>query len=146
MDAELINRQEYEAARAQLGANFSRILGYFREDGIKSVEQIEAAVRTRDAAALVRPAHTLKGESRQFGSRALGDLAEKIEFTARRCVEQHMGPEELIADVAELRMCFTRTLTELEQNSGGPALDLRKPVAAFGRKPVAPAARLFGRA
>lgn len=143
MDAELINRQDYDAARAQLGAAFTRILGYFREDGIKSVEEIETAMRERNAAALVRPAHTLKGESRQLGSRALGDLAEKIEMTARRCVEMRISPEELIAEVVELRVCFTRTLTELEREST-PSVTLRKPAIGFGRKAFGTASG-FGR-
>ncbi len=138
MDAELINPEEYELSRTQLGANFTRILGYFREDGIKSVEEVESAMRERNAAALVRPAHTLKGESRQFGSRALGDLSERIEMTARRCVEHRTGPEELAEDVAALRSCFTRTLTELERNNVGlgPVVTARKPVSGFGRKTV----------
>nr|WP_307750035.1 Hpt domain-containing protein [Sphingobium sp. DEHP117] len=136
MDAELINAGEYELARTQLGANFTRILGYFREDGIKSVEEVEAALRERNSAAMVRPAHTLKGESRQFGSRALGDLSERIEMTARHCVEQRTGPEELAEEVAALRSCFTRTLEELERNNVGlgPVVTARKPVGGFGRK------------
>lgn len=132
MNAELINKEDYERAREQLGANFTRILGYFREDGIRSVAQVEQAMRDRNSAGLVIPAHTLKGESRQFGSLALGDLAERIEMTARRCVEHHMGPEELIGDVADLRDCFERTLAELEVHSGS-AVDRRSP-AGFGRK------------
>lgn len=138
MDAELINPQDYELARTQLGASFTRILGYFREDGIKSVEEVEQAMRDRNAAALVRPAHTLKGESRQFGSIALGDLSERIEMTARHCVEQRTGPEDLAEDVAALRACFTRTLAELERNNVGlgPVVTARKPVGGFGRKTV----------
>ncbi len=128
----LIDQTEYLGARAQLGANFSRILGYFREDGIKSVEQVEVAMRERNAAAMIRPAHTLKGESRQFGSRALGDLSERIEMAARRCVELRIGPEELIADVADLRICFTRTLTALEGDLG-PVLTTPRG-AGFGRR------------
>lgn len=133
MDAELIDQQKYEMARAQLGAAFSRILGYFREDGIKSVEQIEAAFRDRNSVALVIPAHTLKGESRQFGSIALGDLAEKIEMTARHLVEAHFGPEELATEVAGLRICFTRTLTELEDHAR-PTIGNRAGAGGFGRR------------
>lgn len=140
MDAELIDSREYEQARAQLGTSFVRILGYFREDGLKSVEQIEAAMRARNSAALVIPAHTLKGESRQFGSKALGDLAERIEMTARRCVELRTGPEELVGDIADLRICFTRTLAELEKHSD-PIVAQRKP-GGFGRK--APVSSLSG--
>lgn len=136
MDADLINAEEYELARTTLGANFTRILGYFREDGIKSVEEVEVAMRERNSATMVRPAHTLKGESRQFGSIALGNLAERIEMTARRCVEHRIGPEELAEDVAALRACFTRTLEELERhNIGlGPVVTMRRPVGGFGRK------------
>lgn len=136
MDIELINPQEYELARTQLGANFTRILGYFREDGIKSVEEVEAAMRERSAANMVRPAHTLKGESRQFGSLALGTLSERIEMTARRCVEHRTGPEELAEHVAALRACFTQTLAELERNNVGlgPVVTARKPMGGFGRK------------
>ena len=36
-------------ARAELGADFVRILGYFREDGVKSVAAIEEAMRARSA-------------------------------------------------------------------------------------------------
>lgn len=133
MDSELIDQQKYETAREQLGAAFTRILGYFREDGIKSVEQVEAAFRDRNSAALVIPAHTLKGESRQFGSIALGDLAEKIEMTARHLVEAHFGPEELATEVAALRICFTRTLTELEEHAR-PAVGGRPAVMGFGRR------------
>lgn len=132
MNSELIDPKEYEQARAQLGLSFVRILSYFREDGIKSVEAIEHALRDRDSAALVIPAHTIKGESRQFGSRALGTLAEKIEMTARRCVEERTGPEELALDIASLRMCFSHTLAELEKHSV-PAQAQSRP-ADFGRK------------
>lgn len=138
IDEQLVNPGEFLQARAQLGANFPRILSYFREDGIKSVEQVEAGMRDRNAAEMVRPAHTLKGESRQFGSRALGDLAERIEMVARRCVELRIGPEELIADVADLRGCFSRTLAELEAQQG-PVLTPPKGAGGFGRRsPAAP--------
>ena len=138
MGVELINRQEFELARTQLGTNFVRILGYFREDGAKSVALVEEAMRQRNSAALVVPAHTLKGESRQFGSLALGDLAERIEMSARHCVEQRIEPEEILSDVAGLRECFNATLKMLEEESGSPLLASRQ----AARK--APAASLNG--
>ena len=67
-----INHETLQAIRSELGAHFTRILSYFAEDGVKSIEAIEEAVRNRDAVALVRPAHTLKGESLQFGAEELG--------------------------------------------------------------------------
>src|SRR3546814_1014360 len=90
------NWAQIAQVRRELGAGFVRILGYFREDGIKSVSAIEDAIRRRNAPALVIPAHTLKGEARQFGAERLSLMAEEIEMIARRCVEHHESPEELI--------------------------------------------------
>src|SRR3954465_8228605 len=95
----LVNWTKFAQARAELGVNFVRILGYFREDGVKSVSRIEDAMRGQNAAALVIPAHTLKGEARQFGADPLADLAEIIETIARDCVEQHETPNEALEHV-----------------------------------------------
>jgi HPt (histidine-containing phosphotransfer) domain-containing protein len=127
---DIVEWPAYQRARSELGGDFVRILAYFREDGIKSVAAIEAAVRSGDAVALVTPAHTLKGEARQFGAMPLGALAELIEMTARRCIEDHQGPDELIATVVKLRPLFERTLELCEQEASPPAA--RR--AVFGRK------------
>ena len=74
----------YQRARNELGSDFVRILAYFREDGIKSVAAIEAASRASDAVALVIPAHTLKGEARQFGAMQLAALAAERGWQLRR--------------------------------------------------------------
>jgi HPt (histidine-containing phosphotransfer) domain-containing protein len=121
----------YQRARSELGGDFVRILAYFREDGIKSVAAIEAAMRAGDAVALVIPAHTLKGEARQFGAMPLGALAELIEVVARRCIEDHQAPDELIETVVRLRPLFERTLELCEQEANPPT---PRRTAGFGRK------------
>lgn len=128
--ANLVNWQAFAQARSELGTSFVRILGYFREDGFKSVEAIEAAMRNKSAAALVIPAHTLKGESRQFGADPLGECAETIEVIARGCVERRDGPEEALPHVVRLRTLFEATLTLLERESN-PLVE-RRP--QFGRR------------
>jgi HPt (histidine-containing phosphotransfer) domain-containing protein len=128
--ADIIEWSAYQRARSELGEDFVRILAYFREDGVKSVEAIEVAMRGGDAVALVTPAHTLKGEARQFGAMPLGALAELIEMTARRCIEDHSAPDELIAEVVKLRPLFERTL-ELCEHEANPPVPKR---AGFGRK------------
>ena len=121
--------------RAELGTGFTRILGYFREDGHKSVVAIEEAIRAGSAAALVIPAHTLKGEALQFGAQPLAELVEHIEMTARRCVEQHERPDELLGDVVRLRPLFEATLALFDREAGKPSD--RRP--SFGRKmPIVP--------
>lgn len=113
-----------------MGAGFIKIIGYFGEDGAKAVGEIESAQRTGNAAAMVMPAHTMKSEARQFGAMVLGDLAEKIEFQARRCVEHQERPDELLVNVAKLRPLFNRTMAVLERETN-PLIERRRPV--FGR-------------
>jgi len=128
----LIDWNAYARTRAEMGAGFVRILGYFREDGVKSVAAIEAALRGANAAGLVIPAHTLKGEARQFGAEPLSDLAEVIETFARGCVERQETPEQALEHVVKLRPLFNETLTLLEREAN-PLVD-RRVVGGFGRK------------
>lgn len=133
-DGRLVDWAAFQQTRSELGAGFVRILGYFREDGVKSVAAIEAAMRAKNAAAMVIPAHTLKGESRQFGAEPLAALAEEIETIARDCVEMQDTPEEALEHVVQLRPVFTRTLELLEREAN--PLVSRKPTGGggFGRK------------
>jgi HPt (histidine-containing phosphotransfer) domain-containing protein len=131
----LINWPAYAHARKELGEGFGRILGYFREDGVKSVALIEAGMRTLNAAAMVIPAHTLKGEARQFGAEPLADLAETIELIARDCLELLDTPEEALEYVVRLRRLFEETLALLEREVN-PSVT-RKPLAGgFGRRVI----------
>ena len=109
-DGPLVNRASFSATRAELGPNFARILGYFDEDGRKSVSAIEEAMRAGNAAALVLPAHTLKGEAQHFGAEPLAYLAEAIEMIARDCVETRQAPDAAIAHVVKLRPLFAATM------------------------------------
>jgi HPt (histidine-containing phosphotransfer) domain-containing protein len=128
----LVDWTIFSQARAELGANFIRILGYFTEDGVKSVSKIEEAMRAGDAAALVLPAHTLKGESRLVGAEQLGECAETIEMIGRACVESHDTPDQALEHVVRLRPLFERTLAVLEREAN-PLVN-RQP--GFGRRAV----------
>ena len=75
---DIIDWAHFEKSRAELGPAFIRILTYFKEDGVKSITQIEQAMRDENTTALVIPAHTLKGESRQLGAEPLAKIAELI--------------------------------------------------------------------
>lgn len=130
-DSSLIDWSVFVRARSELGAGFVRILGYFREDGVKSVAAIEAAMRAQNAAAMVIPAHTLKGEARQFGAEPLGAIAERIETIARDCVESRDTPNEAMAEIVALRPTFEKTLVMLEREAN-PLVE-RRPTG-FGRR------------
>ena len=52
-------------------------------DGKRQLEEIVAAVANADAAALVRPAHTLKSSSATVGAARLASMARSLEHAAR---------------------------------------------------------------
>jgi len=131
---EMVDWVQFERSRAELGPGLIRILGYFREDGVKSLGQIEQAMREQNTAALVIPAHTLKGEARQLGAEPLAKIAELIETTARFCVESRRFPDELVPEVVELRRTFDQTV-DLFDKATNPLLSRsRSQQAGFGRK------------
>jgi len=130
--SEIVDWVHFEKSRAELGPGFIRILSYFREDGAKSLAAIEQAMHSQDTVALVIPAHTLKGESRQFGAEPLAAVAEQIEQTARFCVETHRFPDELVPDVVKLRKLWNRTI-ELFEEATNP-LQKRAGPGGFGKK------------
>ena len=131
-EVQVIDQAKLGLLRQELGVSFARILGYFREDGAKSIDAIEEAVRQRSAVALVRPAHTLKGEALQFGASVLAGLAERIEMCARRAVEDHVFPIELTEYVVDLRPLFDQALAVLTRETAFAA-PIRR-VVGFGRK------------
>jgi histidine phosphotransfer protein HptB len=129
---DIVDWGHFEKSRAELGPGFIRILSYFKEDGVKSIAQIEEAMHAENTAALVIPAHTLKGESRQLGAEPLAKIAELIESTARLCVETHRFPDELVPQVVELKRLFNETV-ELFDKATNPLVSRSAP-SGFGRK------------
>ncbi len=65
-------------------------VGMLDEDGPALLEQIRAAAASGDAAALVRPAHTLKGMLANFCADPAESAARELEI---------MGREQRLADV-----------------------------------------------
>ena len=129
---EIVDWEHFEKSRAELGPGFIRILSYFKEDGVKSIAQIEQAMREQNTTALVIPAHTLKGEARQLGAEPVAKLSELIESTARLCIETHRFPDELVPQVVELRKLFDQTV-ELFEKATNPLVQRTAPTG-FGRK------------
>ena len=131
----IIDWAYFEKTRSEMGPGFIRVLSYFHEDGVKSIGQIEDAMRQQNTVGLVIPAHTLKGEARQFGANPLAEVAELIESTARLCIESKRFPDELVKDVVELRRLFEETI-KLFDKATNPLLSRGpQPVAGgFGRR------------
>lgn len=132
----VVNWTTFGQTRALIGNEFTKILGYYRDDAAKCVVAVEQAYKLRDAVSMVRPAHTLKGDSLQFGGEALGKLAEYIEHSARRCVEEHSAPDKLDAEIIQLRPLLIETLGQFERELAktAAAAPMRRTAAGFGRK------------
>ncbi len=135
---EVIDWAEFSRMRAELGANFVRILGYFREDGEKAVNEIATAMQARDIGAMVLPAHKLKSEARQFGAELLGMLAEEIEDAGRHALETRLFPDHILPQVARLKPLYRQTIEALEEATN--PLQNRRPVPGRG-----PSNQEFGR-
>lgn len=129
---DIIDWVYFEKSRTEMGPGFIRILSYFREDGEKSIAQIEQAMRAQNSVALVMPAHTLKGEARQLGAEPLAAIAELIETTARFCIESRRFPDELVPEVVALRRLFRQTVEQFDKATN--PLMVRAPSTGFGRK------------
>jgi len=128
------------------GADFSRLVGYFGDDGARCIGQIEQAHDAADAAALVDPACRLEEQARQMGARRLSLIAGEIEQTARRCLEQQEPPGTIAHEISMLRVCFSQTLALLCEVAPGrapppaPRARLSAPSVRpriFGRRPMA---------
>ncbi|MFT3965652.1 MAG: Hpt domain-containing protein [Sphingobium sp.] len=138
----LISETGLASARRELGTALPRILGYYRQDGAASISAIESAMQTRNPTAMVLPAHSLKGESRQLGVERLAELAQHLEMTARQCIEDRISlPDELATDVRALRGLFHETVAHLERAVGHDAAVATRPRASgasqrpvFGRR------------
>ena len=148
-DEPVVDQAAFERARAALGADFVRILGYFLEDGAKSVAEIEGAFRERVAARIVEPAHRLKGEARQLGAAAIGEAAFVIEMGARRAVETQTDPADLLVPIAQLQPLWAETVAVLERETNPLVQRAPRagaaPVAAGGFGRALPANQRFGR-
>ena len=136
---DVVNWAAFAQTRALIGGEFARLLSYYRDDAAKCIVAVEQAFLARDAVAMVRPAHTLKGDSLQFGAEAIGRLAETIEHTARQCVEDRKAPDNLGIEVPRLRPLLIETLRLFEREvASDAARQARRPAAVggFGRKVV----------
>lgn len=133
----LIKDTDLASARRELGTALPRILGYYQQDGISLIASIEAAMHKRDAAAMVLPAHSLKGESRQLGVGRLAEQLLHLEMTARQCIEDREAlPDALAGDVQSLRALFHETISYLQRWLDSEALAPRPYPLARAARPV----------
>ena len=136
----IVDRQRFQQAQKELGASFAKIVSYYRDDGAKVIAEIERAARERNTPSMIRPAHTLKGDSLMVGAEALGMAAEEIERAARHSVEMRDFPDHVVPRVRDLNRLFMQTMACFDTlmsvqpaAAAPPAVAMRRP-GGFGRK------------
>jgi HPt (histidine-containing phosphotransfer) domain-containing protein len=82
----IIDRSVLDEIRALGGPGddlLSEVIGVFLAEGPGQVRSVTEALAARDAAAIQRAAHRLKGSALGVGARQLADLAGAVEVAAR---------------------------------------------------------------
>ena len=74
--ADIVDWALFEKNRAELGPGFIKIISYFREDGAKSVAQIEQAMREENTVGLVFRPTPSRASLRQLGAEPLAKIAD----------------------------------------------------------------------
>lgn len=129
----VVDWDQFAAARVAMGGDFLRLLGYFREDGEKAIAAIEAAMRARNAVAMVNPAARFEQEAREFGAETLAELVDHIEQVARHCIEWKHSPDELLTDIIKLRGVFDATMAAFDAHAS-PLLVRKGPQVRAGNR------------
>jgi HPt (histidine-containing phosphotransfer) domain-containing protein len=86
VNAPVLNESILDELRASVGDDRGFVVDLIQaylSDGEKHVADVEAAVAANDAAALVRPAHTLKSSSATVGAEILAAGARELELAGR---------------------------------------------------------------
>ena len=101
--SEPIDRSTYDALLAMTGDDHEFVddlVDTYLADALDQMAALDAAVAAGDAAALTRPAHSLKSSSLNVGALELGGLARELEEQGRG--GQVDGAAERVADVHRL--------------------------------------------
>jgi HPt (histidine-containing phosphotransfer) domain-containing protein len=84
------------------------LIATYVDEGTDHLAAMESAAAARDAAAIVRPAHTLKSSSAALGALRLAQIAREIEMCGRAD-----DAEGASSRVAEARMAWDETLSAM---------------------------------
>jgi len=87
----------------------ARLIALYRDDSSQLLADIDNAMKTSDAEAVARAAHTLKSSSANLGATNVAAIARQIEHAARGG-----DLKDLVASVTKLRAQRTVALSELE--------------------------------
>lgn len=108
----IIDQRVLDGLRESVGGDDAFVADLFATylaEGAEHVGQIEAAAASGDAAAIVRPAHSLKSSSAALGATRMSLLSRALESAGRE------GRPESLAEAAnEARATWEATVAELK--------------------------------
>ena len=110
-DEPILDTGVIDELRASVGddqAFMADLIATYVGEGTDHLAAMDAAVAARDAAQIVRPAHTLKSSSAALGAMRLAQIAREIEMCGRAG-----DAAELDARVADARAAWDETLSAM---------------------------------
>ena len=80
----IIDQATFEELKQMSGADFiNELIDAFLDDAPNMINQMEAALATKDIESFRRNAHSLKSNANTFGATELGVLAKELELMGR---------------------------------------------------------------
>ncbi len=79
----------FKATKDTLGDKIGVVIGYYLEDAENYMNDIVQALKHNNTDDIIRPAHTLKSSSKQFGITSIADMATHMELIAREGSSKH---------------------------------------------------------
>src|SRR6478609_1632660 len=110
-DEVVLDTSVLDELRASVGddeAFIADLIATYVGEGTDHLAAMEAAAAARDAAAIVRPAHTLKSSSAALGALRLAQIAREIEAAGRAGDDAALD-----ARVADARAAWDETLSAM---------------------------------
>ena len=107
----ILDQQVLDALRESVGGDdtfVADLVATYLAEGAEHMAEMDAAAAAGDAAAIVRPAHSMKSSSAALGAARMSSISRDIEFAGREG-----RPEGLAASVQDARATWEATVAEL---------------------------------
>jgi len=109
----VLDEQVLDALRDSVGGDdafVADLVATYLAEGAEHMVEMEVAAAAGDAAAIVRPAHSMKSSSAALGAVRMSSISRDIEFAGRES-----RSEGLSASVDEARATWEATIAELRE-------------------------------
>ncbi len=115
---DLIDRDMQHEAQSIFQEKYAQMVIYYQEDVTRYLQEIEAALDAGNIEGIIRPAHTIKSNSRSMGALKMSHLAHDLEVACRDVHErkQVLSVDALRSRLDSLRQVFLQTCVLMEES------------------------------